>query len=62
MDSRQSESVCATLSQPHYLYLVNEVQKNGLEKAVGNRTNGASTENAIKDVRAMQEIVERNGF
>ncbi len=60
MDSRQS--VCATLSQSHYASLVNEVQKNGIESATNNRMKGASTENVEKDVKAMQEIVERGGI
>jgi len=56
MESRQSE--CATLSQPHYAYLANEVQKNGLESAISNRTNGIFplTESAKRDIEVMREI------
>lgn len=62
MDSRQTESVCATLPRSHYASLFNEVRKNGVEKAISNRMNGVSTENVERDVKAMREIADRNGF
>lgn len=58
----KGQSVCATLSQSHYTSLLNEVQKNGIVSAISNRIKGTFTESAKKDVKAMQEIAERNGF
>ena len=61
MNSGQSESVCATLSRSHYLYLLNEVKKNGIVSAISNRTKGVSTKSVERDVMAMREIDDRNG-
>jgi len=63
MDSRQSESVCATVSTRHFLSLSKEVKNNGVKSAIRNRKNGGVlTENAKRDVRVMQAIAKRNGF
>jgi len=63
MEDRQSgQSVCATLSQPHYISLCSEVRINGIASAVNNRMKGVFTENAERDVKAMLEIAERSGL
>ena len=69
--SRQSESVCATVSTLEFLSLSKEVGKNG-RGAISNRTNSATRLRESGDIEAakkaeneaevMKAIAERNGF
>lgn len=71
MDSRQTESVCATVSPLKFLSLSKEVRKNG-RSAVNNRMSFAArsrsrgdiqaAEDAERDAKIMQAIAERDGF
>jgi len=72
MDSRQSESICATVPTLKFLSLFKEVRNNGVKSAVSNRMTFAvrsrlrgnilPAEDAERDARIMREIAERNGF
>lgn len=72
MDSRQSESVCATVPTLKFLSLSKEVRNNGVRSAVSNRMNSAAdlreygdieaAQDAEKQAEIMQAIAKRNGF